>query len=64
MMRYFVLGLGKILFQVSILIFIIGYCFGFWFKGNNKKYKKPKNIEVIPTTQHAKITRQMAVKAV
>lgn len=39
-MKFLLFGLTKFIFQMSIVIFIIGYCFGFWFKSKNKPVKQ------------------------
>lgn len=60
-MKFLVLSLGKMIFQVSIIIFIIGYCFGFWFKGQNrpqdKTQKKLRSSSIQPIRKPANIQR-------
>lgn len=55
-MKFLVLSLGKILFQISVLIFIVGYCFGFWFKEKKQKQQKqqkPHEKILAPLTEGA-----------
>lgn len=62
-MKYLVLSLGKFIFQVSIVIFIIGYCFGFWFKGNDKTQKKVKPKFIKPSTRPILAALEIEIKA-
>ncbi|NRA87253.1 MAG: hypothetical protein HRU28_07635 [Rhizobiales bacterium] len=52
-MKFLLFGLGKFIFQMSIVIFIIGYCFGFWFKAKNKSRRKLKPAMArLPHSEH------------
>ncbi|MBL1419188.1 MAG: hypothetical protein COC24_001635 [Alphaproteobacteria bacterium] len=62
-MRFLFLSLGKVIFQVSIIIFIIGYCFGFWFKDKNKVERKLKSKSIRPHDKPAKLPHKVAVEA-
>ncbi len=51
-MKFLLYGLGKFIFQLSIVIFIMGYCFGFWFKDKRQAKRKLKSARAkVPVAQ-------------
>ncbi|MBL1242387.1 MAG: hypothetical protein COB13_011100 [OCS116 cluster bacterium] len=62
-MRFLFLSLGKVIFQVSIIIFIIGYCFGFWFKSKKSSEENAKLKSPHPTAKLVKLPHEVAAEA-
>lgn len=56
-MKILLLGLGKFIFQISVIVFIVGYCFGFWFNRKKEKATKLANAQkkVMPKAAEHKV---------